>query len=532
MTQAPHPAEGPTATESQAPPAWCTNCGAPTKFGHCTASRRWPDECDADVRGNTSSDAHRRTHDEEAGAILDEIFDDEEVEQGVVDDGIPILALAPDILAMFEEAIRRSGVVGEERIAKTEYLSLTSRLDARPTSLVVKGASSSGKSFTTERTVEFFPPEAVIVFTGMSEKALLFSEASFEHRTIIIYEASALRERAERQSGDMTAYYVRSLISEGEAHYEMTIKTKDGGWTTKRFEKKGPTNVIVTTTAINLHNENETRMLSLHTDDSRKQTAAILRSMTGEPPEPLAMEPWHELQQWLAEQNNEVIIPFGRFLADNMPPAAVRLRRDFGSLLSLVRAHAILHQATRRRDKQGRIVATWADYAAVRALIVDVVSEGVGASVSDTIRETVNAVGDLVATHSEGVPAAEVGRKLGLDRSAARRRLTAALEKGYVVNQEERRGKPGRYVLGEPLPDDLVILPEVPDTHTPSEPTATLPPPGGGLPPDHREPQETAGQGGGGTVARGSEGVATHRDCVRCARYGPNHRDDHLGKWA
>ena len=33
-----------------------------------------------------------------------------------------------------------------------------------------------------------------------------------------------------------------------------------------------------------------------------------------------------------------------------MPPVAVRLRRDFGAVLGLIRAHALLHQATRGRD--------------------------------------------------------------------------------------------------------------------------------------------------------------------------------------
>jgi hypothetical protein len=60
---------------------------------------------------------------------------------------------------------------------------------------------------------------------------------------------------------------------------------------------------------------------------------------------------------------------------------------------------------------------------------------------------------------------------------------------GYVVNREDRRGRPGRYALGEPLPEDLEILPS--------------------LPPDHLASHETAGQGGGGTVASESEGVDT-----------------------
>ena len=40
----------------------------------------------------------------------------------------------------------------------------------------------------------------------------------------------------------------------------------------------------------------------------------------------------------------------------------VRFRRDVGSLFSFIKASAILHQAQRQVDAQGRVVATVADY--------------------------------------------------------------------------------------------------------------------------------------------------------------------------
>src|SRR5258707_12445254 len=52
------------------------------------------------------------------------------------------------------------GLVGEERTAQLQYLMLTSRLLRKPVSGVVKGLSSTGKSFTTECVVELFPDEA------------------------------------------------------------------------------------------------------------------------------------------------------------------------------------------------------------------------------------------------------------------------------------------------------------------------------------------------------------------------------------
>jgi hypothetical protein len=41
-----------------------------------------------------------------------------------------------------------------------------------------------------------------------------------------------------------------------------------------------------------------------------------------------------------------------------MPTGATRLRRDFVSMLCLIRASALLHQVNRERDEHGRIVAT------------------------------------------------------------------------------------------------------------------------------------------------------------------------------
>ena len=72
---------------------------------------------------------------------------------------------------------------------------------------------------------------------------------------------------------------------------------------------------------------------------------------------------------------------------------AVRLRRDFRTILTLIRAHALLHQASRRKDEKGRIIATVSeDYAAVRNLVADLVAAAVEAGVPKMLQETVKAV--------------------------------------------------------------------------------------------------------------------------------------------
>jgi hypothetical protein len=168
---------------------------------------------------------------------------------------------------------------------------------------------------------------------------------------------------------------------------------------------------------------------------------------------------WIALQEWLALTDNRVVIPYAEALAEKIPPIAVRLRRDFGQLLTLVRAHALLHQATRDRGEDGRIIATIQDYSAVRELVVDAIEEGVGATVSPSVRETVQAVAFLANPERREVSLPEVARALRLDKSAASRRVAVAIRLGYLENREDRKGRPARLVIGESLPDSQPVLP-------------------------------------------------------------------------
>lgn len=401
----------------------------------------------------------------------------------------PELAADLRILDRFRAEVRMRGLVGEDATAAILYLAMTSRLLDKQVSAGVKGHSASGKSYTVECVARFFPRDQYIVMTAMSQRSLVYSPQDFRHRTLIVYEVVALREGVE---DDLTSYLVRSLLSEGRIEYPVTVRDKDGGFTTKTIVKEGPTNLIFTTTKTRVHAENETRVLSLNTDDSRAQTARVLAELADETEPAGDLDEWLALQRWLATAERRVTIPYAARLAGLVPPVAVRLRRDFGALLALVRAHAVLHQATRPRDPDGRIVASLDDYEVVRVLVADVIAEGVGSTVSPTVRETVDAVAALADT--EGTMARTVAEKLALDKSAVSRRLRMAADGGWLRNLEDRRGKPGRWVAGDPLPETVDLLPQPCNLRTTAD------------------SDESAGQRadatGGCTVARDSEGYS------------------------
>jgi hypothetical protein len=370
------------------------------------------------------------------------------------------LAEAPNILERFAEELARSGVAGESRIAKLLYLALTSRLLEKPVSVALKGPSSGGKSYVVERVLSFVPESAYYALTAMSERTLAYSEEPIKHRFLVIYEAAGM-------SGEFATYLMRSLLSEGRVRYETVEKTSEG-MKPRLIEREGPTGLIVTTTAVKLHPENETRLLSLTVTDTQDQTRAVMAALAEEASEAGPdFERWHALQVWLEGAEHRVRIPYARRLAELIPPVAVRLRRDFGALLNLIRANALLHQASRDRDPEGRIIATIdEDYAVVRELVADLVSEGIEVTVPKTVRETVGAVKRLREVSSgEPVTVVEIARELTLDRSAVSRRVRNAKDRGYLRDLEENLRKPSRLVLGDDLPDDLQILPKPEDVH-------------------------------------------------------------------
>ncbi len=368
------------------------------------------------------------------------------------------LALETSILDRFVETQASRGVIADPRVLQLVYLCLTSRVLERPVSLAIKGPSSAGKSYAVEQTLPFFPPTAYHALSSMSERALPYDTEPLQHRILILYEAAGL-------GGELASYLIRSLLSEGRVRYTTVEQTRNG-LIPRTIEREGPTGLLTTTTAVSLHPENETRLLSVPMGESPQQTKRIMQALALGGGAEVDLAPWLALQAWLERAEHRVVIPYAQALAELIPPVATRLRRDFGLLLTLIQTHAILHQRQRDWDTEGRVIATLDDYAAIRALVEDLLAEAMGATVPTTIRQTVKAVVDL---HAEatffGTPVdlsiTGVAKVLGVDKSTASRRVRQAIERGYLRNLEGVKGRPGKLEPAAPLPEDQPVLPTV-----------------------------------------------------------------------
>jgi hypothetical protein len=151
-----------------------------------------------------------------------------------------------DVLECFAEEWSKC-MAGEEKLAKLLYLICTSRLLRKPMHAVIKGPSSAGKSEIRKQVLKFFPPEDIISFTAMSDKALIHHRADFQHAILSMAEADGSKERAFQD------YLLRELMSEGKIRYDVVTPIKGVGTTTVTVEKEGPVCFLVTTTKNRLH---------------------------------------------------------------------------------------------------------------------------------------------------------------------------------------------------------------------------------------------------------------------------------------
>lgn len=368
------------------------------------------------------------------------------------------IADSGDVLAAFRNELRSCGVVGDTRRFELVYLASFTRHDKQPVSIVIKGSSASGKSYTLETALRYIPERAYFKISGMSPKALQHSSEDFRHRHIVIGEFSGLQSIEGNT-------WLRQLLSDRELVYSVAVPKEGVGYQTVTKKKEGPTGVMMTTTEIELHPEDESRMLSVYIDDGEEQTRAVLASQAaahmGRRSHQPAIGPWHALHDWIDASPKFVINPYAETLSGMVDWCADRMKRDFPQVLNLIVAHALLNQQHRQRDQAGRIIATLEDYEAVYRLTNEWICRGMAAIVDPGVALTVDAVVSVSEARRDyhgGVPQYVLAEKLNVNKSTTSRHVKVALTEGWLINHAER-GHPAKLLPGEPLPTARKVFP-------------------------------------------------------------------------
>jgi hypothetical protein len=368
------------------------------------------------------------------------------------------LAESESILSKLDGDLRKHGFAGSTDIPKTVFLATYTRMFSQPVSIAIKGPSSSGKSFSLKAGLRYVPHEACEIFHGLSEKALVYaSKLNLKHRYLVIQEAAGMAQGDGRT-------FLRQLLSEHQVRYMTVQNTKDGNVGRELPTIEGPIGLLMTTTANALHWEDETRMLSMQVDQSPEQIMrALLAQVRGGPSSPSEddLSQWHALHRYVTTGSMSVSVPYEEALLSCLPTSHQRVLRDAPQVLSLIRAHALMHQCTREKFS-GVVTATIGDYASVYELVADSLAQGLDKSVPPHIRQVVGAVEQA---DQPTISITELAVLLGKDTGVVSRNVKQAVTHGYLENLNPGQGHTAMLQLGKrelpkgtvlPSPDELV----------------------------------------------------------------------------
>jgi hypothetical protein len=392
------------------------------------------------------------------------------------------LAEAPNLMDRVVEQVHALGVVGERELITLTYIAATSRVLDHPINILARGASSGGKSFTVSHALKLVGPDFTNQLTSSSALSLVYDTRPLAHTVIFLFEANQLQAEKQGDKDSTFAMLVRTLISEGRIIHQTTVEDPNSptGRRVERIVREGPISFICTTTG-SLYDENETRMLAWNIHEDSDQTAAVLTGLAARATGAVDTSPdlaqWHDLQRWIALGPNDAVIPFASQIAKAIPPSMIRFRRDTNQLFTFIRASAILHQAQRQKDDRGRVIASVDDYKLAHPLFAKAMAEASGKAVPDNVRAVVALIAERAGTPAakpEGMRftrvevagrAAEVtisreqiGTATGIGKWAANRAVNAAIELGFLVNNEIRPKRPFRLVVKRAVDEAGVSL--------------------------------------------------------------------------
>jgi DNA polymerase-1 len=364
------------------------------------------------------------------------------------------LLRAPDLLEQINGMITARGYAGDTTPAMAAYVAITSRLLSSPMNVAFVAPSGAGKNRAVDEACALIPEDAVYIIKAASERALIYCDEAFPHRTVIFAEADSIPEEGPAASA------VRNLATDNVMEYDVTVRHElTGDFTTRRIRKAGPTGLI-TTSITSMGEQLGTRLLEVTIPDEEAQTRAVMHAQARRamPPTTAApdLSPFLAMQQYLTLRGvREVTVPFAHVLADLVPADAVRTRRDFPQLLTAIQAVAFLYQLQRYRTPEGWVVATIEDYARVREIFASCFDLVAAEGVTKSIRAIVEAVPEEAEATLH-----DIARKVGRAESTVSYHLRKALKRGWLVN-DAPRGRSGYKIRrGSPLPDTVSALPE------------------------------------------------------------------------
>jgi hypothetical protein len=316
------------------------------------------------------------------------------------------------------------GVIGEERNRQVLIVAGMSKALPEPTSVLVKGPTSSGKSNLVKATLRLFPASCIVDRAGLSPKALAHGKVSLKHKILFINEY---------RCGKDAQQLLRLIQSEGKIEHEFaTVRGTARG--TKTAKRVGMPVVLSTTTDKNVYPDDETRFLSLSVDLSPAQSRAIVRARARRPliPDCSDLPIWQKAMSLLVYKKGDFEHPpeWIEYVATKLPLDEVRVRRDWDRFLKFCAAVALWRSFGRKKP----VDISFKDYCIAFRIL-----EPVFASALQSVRAQNDVLGAAVATlykrFQRPVEVQEIAEEMGWKESLAYKNVKKAA-KNHLAKYE------------------------------------------------------------------------------------------------
>jgi hypothetical protein len=388
----------------------------------------------------------------------DEIVDPIKITPELQSQAMKLLA-SDDLLYRVTNAVKRLGVVGEESNVLTVFLACVARSLLSPPLVIVKGATSSGKSTVPTAVTQLFDPSLVLERSGLTEKALAHGSGALAGQILLL---------DEHRCGKDAQQLLRLLQSEGRIAHEYTV-TRGRFRETATANRFGRPVVLTTTTELKVFDDDETRYLTIWSDESPEQTLEILQARIR--PRPKMDE--QRLAVWRAATSLLTVLPgdfeqpptWLEFVASRLPLGNVRLRRHWPRFLTFCCAVAL---CSGRRKKDLPLNITFKDYCVGHKILNPVFAATLEGIPGEEI-ELVRALAKLGEQQGRGVTVREIADSLGWRTAQVYKRLRAALAQKLISRDPGTHERNLKYYrgtersVGRFLPSPRTVLENCPE---------------------------------------------------------------------
>ncbi len=355
-----------------------------------------------------------------------------------------------DLLKRTNEAIGKTGVMGEKVNRLLMFLVFTSRLRDKPLHIISLGGSGTGKTYLQEKIAELIPESDKLEITTISENALYyFDRKELQHKLVLV-------EDMDGANDDKVLYAIRELQSKRRISKTIPIKDSKGNLKTITLQVEGPITLAGTTTRESLYEDNANRSLLIYLDGSPKHKEKIMEyqrklsaGKINQKQEEAVREFMKDVQSVL--KNIRVVNPYAELL--NLPQTVFKPLRTNSHYLQFIETVTFYHQYQRevKKNENGQpyIETTLEDIEQANELLKEVLL-----AKSDELTKACRQFLDLLKGYlksggKDSFYSSEIRKKYRMSPATVNRRLYTLVRYGYLKKVSGSRSRGYEYELSK-----------------------------------------------------------------------------------